>query len=707
MFIQDKRSYSRLLLMLLLLTALVSSSTRAVVHAAVKVPDTIRVAFFINLGTKYQSLTPVATLQSANGLNLIWRDPQTGISAGTIAPGQSVRFAMDGYRALLLETTDLGAAIAVLKKVQASSNAAFVTQLTKSGKTVYQVTEGAYSTAAQASSALTKWTNAGVAAGVQTLLSARVAGPWAVEAGSYASAAEAASAAAQLGNAGLDAFAALKPQNGTLSYVVRVGQEKDATALSALQQSVAAAGFANARIPDAVEPYTSLRTDMTLNGSANKPVTLYAIPSGPSTVLRAEPAGSGGILLTERNKRTYRGSMEMSVLNQSLAVVNEVDYEQYLYSVVGAEIGSKWPLEAQKAQAVAARSYALSSGMGFQIANVVDTTTSQAYYGIGYENANATEGVNQTAGEVMTQGGKAINAVFSANSGGITADNAIEIWGGDNSFLSSAVPSPDDGPQKGLLDWYYVALPSGQTGYIRSDLLENSGQTHVSGAKYLRVTGEGTAVRSKPQVVSTVEPVARVGTGTLVVQLGKVAEYSDYSWIEDPMTPDQLLTALNKRAKSPITGPLLTLEVTKRGPSGRVTEIAANGVPVNVGAGDNLRGALNSLKSTLFSVEETGRYTIVDGNGTVREVPSQSGSLQVIGGAGTSGSLPASNAFFMDGNGNLRAVTTSPLFVFSGKGYGHGLGMSQWGAKAFAEQGYDYQYILKYYYKNVSIEKGA
>ena len=189
--------------MLLLLAAIVSSSSRSVVHAAVKVPDTIRVALFVNLGTKYQSTTPVATLQSAGGMNLIWRDPQAGIAAGSAASGQSVRFAMDGYRALLLETADLNAAIAVLKKVQASSNAAFVTAMTKSGKTVYQVTEGVYSSASLASSALTKWTNAGVASGVQTLLSARVAGPWAVETGPYASVGDAAAAADQLGNAGI------------------------------------------------------------------------------------------------------------------------------------------------------------------------------------------------------------------------------------------------------------------------------------------------------------------------------------------------------------------------------------------------------------------------------------------------------------------------------------------------------------------------
>jgi stage II sporulation protein D len=702
-----KRPYSKWIILVLLLTAVVSSSTRIVVHAAVNVPDNIRVALFVNLGTKYQMLTPLATLQSAGGMKISWRDPQYTLPVDSVPAGQGARFAMDGYRALMLETADFNAAITVLKKIQASSSSAFVTQLTKSGKTVYQVTEGVYSSAAGASTALVRWTNAGVTSGIQTLMSARVLGPWAVEAGPYASSAEAAAAADMVGNAGLDAFVAIKPKDAVLSYVVRIGQEKDASALSGIQQAASAAGVQNVRVPAAAEPYISVRSDMTYNGSANKPVSLYAIPAGAGAVLRADPEGVAGIQVIERNKRTYRGSMEMSVLNQTLAVVNDVNFEQYLYSVVGAEVGSSWPIEAQKAQAIAARSYAIASGMGYQIAHVVDTTNSQAYFGISSENPNSTNGVTQTAGMILTMGGKIVSAVFSSNAGGVTADNTLEIWGGDNSFLATNVQSPDTGPQKNKHEWYYVAIPSGQTGYIRDDLLTDSGQTHVSGAKLLRVTSEGAAVRSSPLIATNVEPITRVESGTLVVQLNKVSEYTDYSWIEANFTPEQLLTSLNKRAKSPIAGPLLTLEVSKRGPSGRVTEVKANGSAVNVGVADNLRGALNGLKSTLFTIEETGRYSILNGAGIQRELPVQSGSLQVVGNDGLTRSLTDERLFIMDGKGNLRAATTSPKFVFSGKGNGHGVGMSQWGARGLAEQGYDYQYILKYYYKNVTIEKDA
>ncbi|MFB9279210.1 SpoIID/LytB domain-containing protein [Cohnella cellulosilytica] len=700
----EKTRPSRLLLFALLSAVLALSSSPIVAKAAVAVPDTIRVALFLNLGaSKYQAITSTATLSSAGGMSLAWSDGQASLPIGTVPANRAAIFAMDAYRALVLETADYNAALASLKKIQVSSNAGTIVQLAKSGKTVYQVTEGAYSSAAGASAALSKWTSAGAASG-PALSKARVVGPWAVETGAYASLAEAQAAADRLGGAGLEAFAALKPLGGAVQYVVRIGQEQDASKLGELRQTAAAAGAANARVPEAAEAYAALRQTVP---QADAEATLYALPAGASAVIRAEPAGADGILLAERSKRTYRGSLEIGILNQSLSVVNEVGLESYLYSVVGVEVGQSWPLEAQKAQAVAARTYALFSGTGFQIANVVDTTVSQAYYGIDSENPNSTAGVDATAGEVLTYGGKLINAVFSANAGGKTADNNSEIWGGDQAYYSPAVTSPDEGPGEGKLDWFHVALSNGVNGYVRSDLLEDSGRKHDSGAKLLRVVGDGVAVRSKPQIVSTVEPLARLNAGELVVELKRVPEYNDFSWIEAPATPEQLLDSLNKRAKTPITGPLRTLEVTKRGPSGRITEVKANGAVVDVGVGDNWRSALGGVKSTLLSIEETGRYTIAGGDGKTREVSGQGGSLQVAGADGKARALSGPNVYVMDGDGVLRAGTTAAGFVISGNGFGHGVGMSQWGSRGLAEQGYDYQYILKYYYQNATLEKDA
>jgi stage II sporulation protein D len=696
-----KRAHWRMMLLVIVSAVAFPAFFGVTTYAAVSVPDKIRIGLFLNV-KNFQSITPVATLQSQDGLQLSWRDPQSAMPIGSAAPGEAVRFTMDGYRALVLETADFNTALTVQKKLQASSQAAFVTKLSKTGQTVYQVTEGNYPTASAAASALSKWTSAGVTAGASSLTNAKVTGPWAVETGPFGSTAEASAAAALIGNAGLDAFVAVKPQNGAIAYVVRVGQEADSAAASALQQAAAAAGRQSVRVPAAGEPYAVIRQDMTLNGAAARPVSLYAIPSAAGTVLRADPAGNGTIQLTERFKRSYRGSMEMSVLSNTLAVVNEVNFEQYLYSVVGAEVGSGWPPEAQKAQAVAARSYALASGVNYQIANVVDTTLSQAYNGTSSENANSTAGVNATTGQVLTYQGRVISAVFSSNAGGMTADNATEVWGSPSSYLAGGVVSPDDGPQTGKLDWYDVALDSGQRGYIRSDLLSEAAP-NAAGVKQMNVAVEGTTLRIRPEVNS--KAITTLSLGTTVVPLAKVPQYTEYSWVEEPYTPDKLLASLNKYFQ--LNGPVQTLEVSGRGPSGRVTQLTVNGSPLSLKASDSWRTALGSVKSTLLDIEQTARMTVIGANGQTRELPQQAGSLQVMGADGEVRPIEGDNLFVISADGKTRVVTSEPTFIISGKGFGHGLGMSQYGAKKLAEQGNDYTAILKYYYKNVVIEKGA
>ena len=60
------------------------------------------------------------------------------------------------------------------------------------------------------------------------------------------------------------------------------------------------------------------------------------------------------------NGRWYRGTLTLVNIDSELLVVNNVDLEQYLYSVVGAEMPASWNSEALRAQAIAARSYALA-----------------------------------------------------------------------------------------------------------------------------------------------------------------------------------------------------------------------------------------------------------------------------------------------------------------------------------------------------------
>ncbi|HEY8528573.1 MAG TPA: SpoIID/LytB domain-containing protein [Paenibacillaceae bacterium] len=656
--------------------------------------QTVRVALFYDNGTR-RNPAAVVTLSSEAGLALSY----AGVQAGTAEANRPVRFAVDAYRVFLAETASASAAAALAQKVRAASGAAFVTRLEKSGQTVYQVTEGAYATAEQASAALNRWRQAGVLDGVQSLVPAGVAGPLAVEAGPYKGEADAKAAAKKFGAAGLDAFPALRPEGGKLVWVVRVGQLADPARLDDVQKAAqAASGGAAVRIPAAGENYALLRDDVSGNGE--QAAVLYAIPADGTAVLAIRPAGEGFIRVEERFGRRYRGFFEVSAYNGQLALVNEVGLEEYLYSVVGAEMGGPFHEEALKAQAVASRSYVLSMKGAWRIADVDDTTNTQSYFGVDRETPQTTAAVRATAGEVLTYQGQPISAFYAANHGGVTA-HPSEVWGSDVPWLRAAASSPDEAAERNAYTWYKVVLETGLVGYIREDLLADTGRVNAAGIPVYQVTGEGVAVRPEPSTRR--DPLTRVNAGTLVAVLGSTPEATSYRWIDGPHSGEALLASINARTSTKIAGPLLTLEVGARGPSGRVLYVVANGQKVELSTADQLRGALGGIRSTLFEIEETGRFTLLGGGRATREFPGQAGALYAVGADGKARALTGDRFILMDKDGRLRDVTTYPSFVFVGRGAGHGLGMSQWGAQGMALRGDDYRTILQYYYPGTQL----
>ncbi|MGC9527203.1 MAG: SpoIID/LytB domain-containing protein [Limnospira sp.] len=141
----------------------------------------------------------------------------------------------------------------------------------------------------------------------------------------------------------------------------------------------------------------------------------------------------------------YRGRVLLMPRNGGLTAINSVDLEQYLYSVLGAEMGGSWPQEALKAQAVAARTYALykrqnNSGELFDLG---DDQNSQVYPGVSGESAGTQAAVNATAGQVLTYNGRVILAVFHSSSGGHT-ENVEDVWENPLPYLRG-VPDFDRG----------------------------------------------------------------------------------------------------------------------------------------------------------------------------------------------------------------------------------------------------------------------
>ena len=139
-----------------------------------------------------------------------------------------------------------------------------------------------------------------------------------------------------------------------------------------------------------------------------------------------EPSEGGYVFIGDR---WYRGRVLVSSAGGSVTAINYVDLEHYLYSVVGAEMSASWPLEALKAQAVAARSYALYHRQhGRNVGYDVDSTTSsQVYDGVEDEAQSTQTAVDSTRGQVLTHSGQIIEAVFHSSSGGHT-ENVEDVW---------------------------------------------------------------------------------------------------------------------------------------------------------------------------------------------------------------------------------------------------------------------------------------
>jgi stage II sporulation protein D len=140
--------------------------------------------------------------------------------------------------------------------------------------------------------------------------------------------------------------------------------------------------------------------------------------------------------------RPYRGKIEVDVVDGKLRAVNVVGLEQYLYGVVPSEMPSNWSAEALKAQAVAARSYALATKKVGAPFDAYSDTRSQMYLGVSNESPLSTAAVNVTKRQVLMFGGKVATTFFYSTSGGRTESSAA--WLGTALPYLVSVPDPYD-----------------------------------------------------------------------------------------------------------------------------------------------------------------------------------------------------------------------------------------------------------------------
>lgn len=138
-------------------------------------------------------------------------------------------------------------------------------------------------------------------------------------------------------------------------------------------------------------------------------------------------AGSGSVTV---NGKPYRGMAEASLNERGVLIVNELPLEEYLVGLINCEVSSAWPMDAVKAQAVIARTYALyrkklrMNALYHLESSVLD----QVYDGSLIEDSRARRAVSETDGEVLTYNGAIIQAFYHSNCGGKT-EASENVWG--------------------------------------------------------------------------------------------------------------------------------------------------------------------------------------------------------------------------------------------------------------------------------------
>src|SRR4051794_16908890 len=183
-------------------------------------------------------------------------------------------------------------------------------------------------------------------------------------------------------------------------------------------------------------------------GVTLKPASGYvAKRKGSGVVLRSKNgtlvASCGGVMtatgapaIAVVGNGTYRGTLEVRASSGGLDAINVVELEDYVRGVVAKESPSSWPPEALKAQAVAARSYGISTAAHGSTFGLFDDTRSQAYGGVGAETAKTDQAVAATHLQVVLYNGKVAQTFFFSTSGGHTENNEFSSLG----FGQPAIP---------------------------------------------------------------------------------------------------------------------------------------------------------------------------------------------------------------------------------------------------------------------------
>lgn len=375
--------------------------------------------------------------------------------------------------------------------------------------------------------------------------------------------------------------------------------------------------------------------------------------------VRLVPKASAAPNYAAYRGRSYRGEMEL-VLGRTgrLSVVNVVNLEEYLLGVVPNEMSPSWPAEALKAQAVAARTYA-EANRGKQKADGFDlrnNTDDQAYGGVNAEQPSTTSAVQATRGQVITYQGQLVATYYHSSSGGHTENNE-NYWSGVPRPYLRGVPDYDNVPDHGKVKgnpyyaWSLQFTPE-----------EFAQKLKLAGYDVGQVKG----VTPGPLGAGNARPIRWMISGSGGEALLTMSQMRTALGLR--AGPRSVELRLEKVAMAPVAPPPQAAPVHVVGAGGRVVSRPVEGSYV-VGAGGRVIQRPAGLAAALGALLSTSVGKVPPPPPPPPPVPPT-----VIG------------------------------FEVTGGGYGHGIGMSQWGAHGMALQGKTYAQILTHFYSGTKVE---
>lgn len=336
------------------------------------------------------------------------------------------------------------------------------------------------------------------------------------------------------------------------------------------------------------------------------------------------------IVEVENNK--YRDYITFIVNDNNYSIINYVEMEHYLFGVVPREIPASSPVEALKAQAVVARSYAYKNMNKHKNEdyNLCDTTHCQVYKGYDNEHSSTNNAVVDTYGEYVTYNGVVVETPYHSNSGGFT-ESSVNSWGGNLPYLTS------------VEDRFSENTPN-STWTVSLSLYDM--QTKLLAA------GVNVGQLSNIEVLSTTE-TGRVKDLNIVGSLGeKIIKGTEL----------QSMLGLKSRA----------FTVSNEGKNSDKKIYVLDG-------------------SSFFPIEIDLNTAYILDNNNYSSVNRSTVSRAI------------SKDMTSDLTSTYRSTSEPMSFIIDGKGYGHGVGMSQYGAMEMAKQGYNYYDIITHYYSGVEI----